>query len=116
MAGNERIGHVKCWLCGSDKAGVSISKAGMCVVTCNACHAQTFARGSYADAMVRQSMKPIARAVAAAVEQIGQEERARQAEPAPEKPTSTPAASAVEGEKAPAPSPARRGFGFFAEV
>lgn len=77
---------------------------------------QTFARGSYADAMIRQSMTPIARAVAAAVEQIGQEERARQAEPEPEKPTTTPAASAVEGEKAPAPSPARRGFGFFAEV
>ena len=116
MAGAERIGHVRCWLCGSDKAGVSISKAGMCVVTCNACHAQTFARGNYADTMVRQGMKPIARAVAEAVVQIGHEGKVSQAEPAPEKPTSTPAASAVEVEKAPEPKPAKRGFGFFAEV
>lgn len=103
----ERIGHVKCWLCGSDKAGVSVSKAGMCVVTCNACHAQTFARGAYADTMIRQGMRPIAAAVREMVEAPA---------PAPEKPTATPSAPVVEVEQAPAPKPARRGFGFFAEV
>lgn len=102
---SERIGHVKCWLCGSEKAGVSVSKSGLCCVTCNACHAQTFARGNYADSMIRQSMRPIAAAVAAACEQIGQEqaakpekvEPAKQAkEPEPAKPTSAAPAAQVE--------------------
>lgn len=105
----DRIGHVKCWLCGSDKAGVSVSKAGLCVVTCNACHAQTFARGAYADTMIRQGMRPIAAAVKEMVE-------APTPAPAPEKPTATPSAPVVEVEQAPAPKPARRGFGFFEEV
>lgn len=55
---NECIGHVTCQWCGSKKASVSVSKAQLCVVTCRACHAQTFARGNYSDSMIRQSMRP----------------------------------------------------------
>ena len=58
---NEVIGHVKCAWCGSAKASVSVSKAQLCCVTCRACHAQTFARGAYSDAMIRQAMKPVER-------------------------------------------------------
>lgn len=55
---NECIGHVTCQWCGSKKASVSVSKAQLCVVTCRACHAQTFARGNYSDSMIRQAMRP----------------------------------------------------------
>ena len=58
---NECIGHVKCQWCGSSKASVSVSKAQLCVVTCRACHAQTFARGNYSDSMIRQAMRPVER-------------------------------------------------------
>lgn len=62
---NECIGHVKCQWCGSSKASVSVSKAQLCVVTCRACHAQTFARGNYSDSMIRQAMRPVERQVPA---------------------------------------------------
>lgn len=60
---NDVIGYVKCPWCASQKASVSVSKKGLCCVTCRACHAQTFARGAYADAMIRQSMRPKAAAM-----------------------------------------------------
>jgi len=59
---NEVIGRVKCAWCGSPKASVSVSKAGLCCVTCRACHAQTFARAAYSDSMIRQAMTPVERA------------------------------------------------------
>lgn len=62
---SEAIGQIKCPCCASQKARVSVSKAGRCVVTCNACHFQGFARSDYSDTLIRQGMTPIEKARAA---------------------------------------------------
>lgn len=55
---NEMIGTVRCPWCASDKAKVTVTKSGLCAVTCNACHSQTFARSDYSDTKIRQAMTP----------------------------------------------------------
>lgn len=50
----ELIGAGRCPLCASDKARVSLSKAGLPVLTCNACNMQLFARSSRSDDLVRR--------------------------------------------------------------
>lgn len=56
---------MKCPVCSSKRARVSVSKAGRCCVTCNACHFQGFARSDYSDTLIRQAMTPEAEAKAA---------------------------------------------------
>lgn len=56
---NEVIGNVRCPWCSSDKARVSVTKSGLCAVTCSACHSQTFARSDYSDTKIRQAMTPV---------------------------------------------------------
>lgn len=56
---NEKIGTVRCPWCASDRASVTVTKSGLCAVTCNACHCQTFARSDYSDTKIRQAMTPL---------------------------------------------------------
>ena len=91
---NECIGHVTCQWCGSKKASVSVSKAQLCVVTCRACQAQTFARGNYSDSMIRQAMRPVERP--ATVPAMPEPAPGMAIEPKPAQP-STPAASEGTG-------------------
>lgn len=106
---NECIGHVTCQWCGSKKASVSVSKAQLCVVTCRACHAQTFARGNYSDSMIRQTMKPVERPAPA----LAMPEPAPGMEIAPKPAPAAPAAGGegkeAEGQKASEPAPKKRG-------
>lgn len=105
---NEVIGHVKCQWCGSQKASVAVSKAGLCCVTCRTCHAQSFARGAYSDAMIRQSMRPVAKAPTMPEPAPG-EEIAPRVESAERAPRATPAAGegVAAGARVAAPEPAR---------
>jgi hypothetical protein len=51
----EKIGNCLCPLCRS-MARVSLSKTGMPVITCQACHTQIFARSSHSDLLVRSML------------------------------------------------------------
>lgn len=62
---SEAIGRVKCPICASKRARVSVSAKGLCCVTCNACHCQIFCRSNYSDTLIRQAMTPEAEAQAA---------------------------------------------------
>jgi len=55
---SEAIGRIKCPICASKRARVSVSAKGLCCVTCNACHCQIFARSNYSDTLIRQGMTP----------------------------------------------------------
>ena len=48
----EKIGPAKCPLCGGT-ASVSLSKARLCVLTCNGCNSQLFTRSDRSDELVR---------------------------------------------------------------
>lgn len=61
----DAIGRIKCPCCSSKRARVSVSKAGRCCITCNACHFQGFARSDYSDTLIRSAMTPEAAARAA---------------------------------------------------
>lgn len=83
---------------------MSVSKAQLCVVTCRACHAQTFARGNYSDSMIRQAMRPVERP--ATVPAMPEPAPGMAIEPKPEK--SAPAAGEGTGigqKAAPKPAP-----------
>lgn len=54
---NERIGTAPCPLC-SKAAGVTVSKAGLVVLTCNSCHCQLFTRSDVSDRHLRDMVKP----------------------------------------------------------
>lgn len=116
---NEVIGHVKCAWCGSAKASVSVSKAQLCCVTCRACHAQTFARGAYSDAMIRQAMKPVERPAPApamampepapGMEIAPKPARKLESKPAPSTPAASGEGKGDKGPKASEPAPKKRG-------
>lgn len=94
---------------------MSVSKAQLCCVTCRACHAQTFARAAYSDAMIRQAMRPVERpAPALAMPEPApgmaiEPKPAQKVEPKPA--PSTPAAGDGTGigQKASEPAPKKRG-------
>lgn len=56
---NGAIGLYRCPCCGSEKARVTVSKAGLAVVTCNRCHCQMFARSEVSDDHIRQRILPL---------------------------------------------------------
>jgi hypothetical protein len=49
----EKIGCARCPLCHNKGARVSLSKSGLTVLTCNACHCQLFTRSEVSDSHVR---------------------------------------------------------------
>lgn len=57
----EAIGTIRCGICGSPKARVSLSKRGLAVITCHACNTQAFARSERSDELVRANLVPCAR-------------------------------------------------------
>jgi hypothetical protein len=57
---NKAIGEVDCPLCRSKKAKVSVSKAGLTVMTCHRCNAQLFTRSDVSDGALRGLMRPMA--------------------------------------------------------
>lgn len=56
---NERIGTAPCPLCGR-AAGVTVSKSGLTVLTCNRCHCQLFTRSDASDGYLRDRITPAA--------------------------------------------------------
>ena len=56
---NKAIGLLRCPVCRSDKARVSVSKAGYTVATCHHCHMQLFTRSVVSDGALRGLMRPI---------------------------------------------------------
>lgn len=56
---NKTIGLFRCGICGSTKARVSVSRAGLPVITCNSCHSQTFARSDVSDGLIREQLLPL---------------------------------------------------------
>ncbi len=52
------IGKASCPLCGSKKARVTLSKAGLSVLTCNSCNCQLFARSDRSDELLRAQLIP----------------------------------------------------------
>jgi hypothetical protein len=104
----EIIGRATCWnpKCRSKRARVSLSKSGLPVMTCNACHLQIFCRSEVSDEAMRDGLLPPDDADAAPT-------RA-----APELPADVPATThtarpPVPTPAAPAPAP-RLGWGIFA--
>jgi len=55
---SDAVGRMKCPICSSKRARVSISKGGRAVLICNACHFQGFARSDYSDTLIRSAMTP----------------------------------------------------------
>lgn len=53
------IGTFRCPLCRSERARVTVSKANLCVVTCNGCHMQLFARSDFSDEAIRRDLVPL---------------------------------------------------------
>lgn len=53
MGEANRIGPGRCPVCASPKARYTLSKNGLCVVTCNACNFQGFARSERSDSLLR---------------------------------------------------------------
>jgi hypothetical protein len=60
---NKTIGEMTCPLCRSQKAKVSVSKAGLTVATCHRCHMQLFTRSDISDGALRAQIRPVAEAV-----------------------------------------------------
>ena len=56
---SKAIATIRCGICRSEKARVSVSAKGLAVVTCNACHCQTFARSDVSDRHIRDNMAPL---------------------------------------------------------
>lgn len=54
---NKTIGEITCPLCRSQKAKVSVSKAGLTVATCHRCHMQLFTRSDLSDAALRGQLR-----------------------------------------------------------
>lgn len=54
MGDANRIGPGRCPVCASPKARYTLSKNGLCVVTCNACNFQGFARSERSDSLLRE--------------------------------------------------------------
>lgn len=54
MGEANRIGPGRCPVCASPKARYTLSKNGLCVVTCNACNFQGFARSERSDSLLRE--------------------------------------------------------------
>lgn len=52
----EKIGSCVCPLCRAN-ARVSLSRTGLPVITCTACHMQLFARSSHSELLVRAMLK-----------------------------------------------------------
>lgn len=73
----EAIGRMKCPICSSKRARVSVSTKGRCCITCNACHFQGFARSDYSDTLIRSVMTPEAAA------RVADEAAPKPPEPAP---------------------------------
>ena len=95
---NESIGTAPCPLCGKP-ARVTVSKAGLCVLTCNRCHCQLFTRSDVSDSALRDRVtappKP-------------EPEPAQPARlPEPEPPPAVPA-PIIEPPDAPEPPPAAK--------
>lgn len=87
----EKIGRAKCPVCSSERARLSLSKAGLACLTCDHCNLQAFARSGNSDERLRAlhvADKPAT-------------------EPAPQ-PAAPPAPRKLE---APAPAPAAFGWG-----
>lgn len=58
---NESIGTAPCPLCGKP-ARVTVSRAGLTVLTCNRCHCQLFARSDVSDGALRDRVTAPAKA------------------------------------------------------
>jgi hypothetical protein len=52
----EQIGRCKCPVCSSTKAKLSLAKSQLCVITCNSCNFQGFARSDRSDELLRALM------------------------------------------------------------
>lgn len=59
MAKAEFIGYMRCPLCSSEKARVSLSKSQLCCITCHACQFQGFARSDHSDMHVRRQLRAV---------------------------------------------------------
>lgn len=55
----EFVGHMRCPLCSSEKARVSLSKSQLCCITCHACQFQGFARSDHSDMHIRRQLRAI---------------------------------------------------------
>lgn len=91
----EKLGSAACPLCHAN-ARVSLSRTGLPVITCTACHMQLFARSSHSELLVRAMLKkpddmPTAKPAPAAAAAPGK---------APQLPADKPAAPAVTHEPA----------------
>ena len=62
---NERIGTAPCPLC-RQPAGVTVSKSGLTVLTCNRCHCQLFTRSDSSDGLLRAEVTAISKPAPAA--------------------------------------------------
>ncbi len=101
MAKAEFIGYMRCPLCSSEKARVSLSKSQLCCITCHACQFQGFARSDHSDMHVRRQLRAVepntAPTVAAQVPTV--------TPPAPAPVAAPKAAPKVAKPAAPAPAP-----------
>lgn len=59
MAKADFLGYTRCGLCSSDKARVSLTKRGLCCVTCHACQCQLFARSDHSDMHIRRNLRAV---------------------------------------------------------
>lgn len=92
MGESVKLGQGTCPVCRSPKARFTLSGKGLCVITCNGCNFQGFARSERSDELLRDLIP-------------------KQVDPAPPAPAPGPAPEPAPAPPAPPPPPApRRGF------